>query len=107
MATAAFTIIWEFIVPPTRQAEFESRYGPDGDWVRLFRRGAGYLGSELLRDRADPQRYLTVDRWENLEAWRAFRSRFAADYDQLDRQFEGLAEHEAPLGEYGPAGEPT
>ena len=104
MAAAGFTTLWEFRVSPARQAEFESRYGPEGDWVRLFRRATGYLGSELLQDRADPLRYLTVDRWQSLEAWRSFRSRFAADYERLDREFERLATHEAALGEYRPAG---
>jgi hypothetical protein len=42
----------------------------------------------------------TIDRWESLEDWRTFRSRFAAEYERLDRQFEGLASREAPLGEY-------
>ena len=83
---AGYTSLWEFTVPPARQAEFEAHYGPAGAWVRLFRRGAGYLGSELLQDCKDPQRYLTVDRWESVEAWRAFRSRFAADYERLDRE---------------------
>ena len=73
MNTAGFTTLWEFTVPPGRQSEFEAHYGPEGDWVRLFRRATGYLGSELLQDRADPQRYLTVDRWTSPEAWRAFR----------------------------------
>ena len=91
MAAAGFTTLWEFAVLPARQAEFESHYGPEGDWVRLFRRGTGYLGSELLQDRANPQRYLTIDRWESLEAWRAFRRHFAEEYERLDREFEGLA----------------
>jgi heme-degrading monooxygenase HmoA len=104
MAAAAFTTLWEFTVEPARQAEFESHYGPEGNWVALFRRAEGYLGSELLQDRANPLRYLTVDRWESLEAWRAFRSRFASDYEQLDRELEGLASREVALGECAPAG---
>ena len=104
MSTAGFTTLWEFTVPPGRQSEFEAHYGPEGDGVRLFRRATGYLGSELLQDRADPQRYLTVDRWTSPEAWRAFRDRFATEYERLDRELEGLAAREAPLGEYRPAG---
>ena len=64
-----------------------------------------YRGSELLQDCKDPQRYLTVDRWESVEAWRAFRSRFAADYERLDRELEGIASRESALGAYRPAGE--
>ena len=104
MSAAGFTTLWEFTVLPARLAEFESHYGPEGDWVRLFRRGTGYLGSELLQDRANSLRYLTIDRWEIIEAWRAFRSRFAEEYERLDREFEGLASREAALGECAPAG---
>ncbi len=100
MAAAGFTTVWEFIVPASRRSEFESRYGPEGDWTSLFRQGAGYLGSELLQDRADPGRYLTVDRWESIEAWREFRARFSADYERLDHALEELATREVPLGEY-------
>ena len=100
---AGFTTLWEFTVPSSRQPEFEARYGPDGDWARLFRRAPGYLGTELLRDRSDPARYVTVDRWESIEAWLAFRRRFGAEYESLDRECAGLTAHEAPLGEYASA----
>ena len=101
---AGFTALWEFTVEAARRPEFETHYGPDGAWVRLFRRAPGYLGSELLHDRADPRRYLTVDRWESPEAWQAFRRQFGAEYERLDRELEGLASREAALGEYAPAG---
>ena len=78
--------------------------GPDGTWARLFRRANGYLGSELFRDRADPLHYLTIDRWESREDWLAFRREHGAEYERLDREFEGLTTREAPLGEYAPAG---
>jgi len=39
------TILWSFQTDPARIAEFEQAYGPDGDWARLFRRGAGFLGT--------------------------------------------------------------
>ena len=31
-------------------AEFERVYGTDGEWAEFFRRGRGYIGTELLRD---------------------------------------------------------
>jgi heme-degrading monooxygenase HmoA len=104
MAPAGYATLWAFTVRPERQAEFETHYGPAGTWVTLFRQAPGYLGSELLHDRADSRRYLTIDRWETREAFLAFRRRFAAEYERLDREFEGLTTHEAPLGEYAPAG---
>lgn len=104
MAGGSYATIWSFAVRPERQAEFERHYGPAGSWVRLFRRAPGYLGSELLRDRADAQRYLTIDRWQSREAWQAFRRQFAAEYEELDREFEAMTAAESPVGEFVPAG---
>ena len=52
--------------------EFERVYGPEGEWTGFFRRGAGYVGTELLRDVETPGRYLVIDRWESREAYQAF-----------------------------------
>ena len=104
MAGAGYATLWEFIVTAARQAEFEAHYGPDGTWARLFRLADGYLGTELLRDRGNSLRYLTIDRWESREAFEAFRRAHGAEYERLDREFEGLTTREAPLGEYAPAG---
>ena len=104
MAAGGYATLWEFTVLPAQQAAFESHYGPGGSWAALFRQAPGYLGSELLRDRMDPLRYVTIDRWASADAWRDFRRRFAAEYERLDREFEALTTHEAPLGEYVPAG---
>jgi heme-degrading monooxygenase HmoA len=104
MSVRSYVTLWAFSVEPSKQAEFEARYGADGSWVQLFRRADGYLGTELLRDRADATRYLTVDRWQSAEAWRAFQARFAAEYARLDRECEALTTRESPLGEYEAAG---
>lgn len=58
-----YTYPWEFLIEPTRREEFERHYGPNGTWVTLFRRSAGYRGTLLLRDRLNPLRFVTVDRW--------------------------------------------
>jgi heme-degrading monooxygenase HmoA len=103
---AVYATLWEFTVDAARQAEFEARYGPDGDWALLFRQAPGYRGTELLRDRSDARRYVTIDRWESLEAFQAFHARFGAEYARLDRECEGLTAREAKIGEFAPvAGE--
>ena len=99
MAAAGYATAWEFSVLPARQADFEKEYGQQGRWVALFRQAPGYLGSELLRDAADPLRYVTIDRWQSAETYRDFRRRFAVEYERLDREFEGWTLREAPLGE--------
>jgi len=93
-------IVWEFRVRPGREAEFESAYGPDGDWARLFRRDPAYRGTDLLRDGAAERRYVTVDRWASRAANDAFRERWRTEYEALDRRCESFTEHEAALGRY-------
>ncbi len=60
--------------------EFERVYGPDGDWSQFFRQGRGYIGSELLRDLEEPERYLVIDRWESADAYAAFLAEHQAEY---------------------------
>lgn len=61
-------------------AEFERVYGPDGEWARFFRRGRGYVGTELLKDVETPGRYLLIDRWESAEAYNEFVAANQAEY---------------------------
>ncbi|MGQ0430001.1 MAG: antibiotic biosynthesis monooxygenase family protein [Gammaproteobacteria bacterium] len=96
--------MWEFHVKAARQREFERRYGPDGDWARLFRGKPGFIGLELLQDRGHALRYLTLDRWATVEGYREFHERHATEYAALDRDCQGLTERETQLGEFGSVG---
>lgn len=53
-------------------AGFAEIYGPEGEWAQFFRTGTGYIGSELLHDVDEPERFLVIDRWESAEAYNAF-----------------------------------
>lgn len=103
MADEHYTYIWEYEVPPAQEAEFLAHYSPDGTWAELFRRSPGYLATELYRDRARSDRFLTIDHWRDEAAFREFRSRFAAEFDALDRQCSHVTRHEGSLGEFRPA----
>lgn len=69
-------------------AAFEQAYGPDGEWAQFFRTGEGYIGTELLRDVEEPDRYLVIDRWESIEAYNSFLAEHQAEY--LQRSDEAL-----------------
>jgi heme-degrading monooxygenase HmoA len=60
--------------------EFERAYGADGEWAQFFRRGAGYIGTELLHDVEIPTRYLVIDRWESAETYNAFAAEHRDEY---------------------------
>jgi heme-degrading monooxygenase HmoA len=105
---SAFSYIWEFEVTAAMETEFLRSYGPEGEWVALFRQHPGYLDTRLLRDAKRPGRYLTVDRWRSEASYREFRESHAAQYAALDRSCEALTQAEQSLGEYlesvGPPG---
>ena len=96
----AFVYVWEFQVDETRSVDFERHYGPCGTWAALFARAPGYLGTQLLRDEATPGRYLTIDRWQSAEAYRAFRARYDAEYAALDRQCGAYTRQERAIGSF-------
>ena len=92
------TILWQYDVKQGAIVEFERIYGSAGDWVKLFGRSSGYLGTELHRDVATRRRYIVLDRWRSAAEFAAFRARFNAEYAALDRACAGLSDRELPLG---------
>ena len=95
-----YLVIWEYRVRAGCQKEFEKMYSPNGLWARLFRRGAGYLNTELIHDPKNRSRYLTIDRWISSEAYDAFRANWREDYDALAAHCARLIEREAQLGAF-------
>jgi heme-degrading monooxygenase HmoA len=70
-----------------RDAEtFPEVYGPDGEWAKFFRQGAGFIGTELLRDVEEEDRYIVIDRWESIDAYNGFISANQKEY--LERSDE-------------------
>lgn len=93
-------IVWRFEPVAGREAEFARAYGPEGDWARLFMRAPGFLGTELLRERGRPGRWLTIDRWQSTAGHAAFARDHAAEYAALDERCEELTAHEERIGEF-------
>jgi heme-degrading monooxygenase HmoA len=92
-----YIILWEYHIKPEKLPKFEETYSPTGAWAGLFQKGAGYLGTELLRDETNPLRYLTIDRWASKAEYEAFLSTWEQAYAQMDAQCEGLTERESLL----------
>jgi len=95
-----FVVVWKFEVPEDKVAAFETAYGPEGAWARLFRTSPDYLGTELLRDAYVPGSYLTIDRWTSEDAFRAFRKQHDSEYEILDRQCDAFTGKETRVGAY-------
>ncbi|HKK08053.1 MAG TPA: antibiotic biosynthesis monooxygenase, partial [Gemmatimonadota bacterium] len=96
----SYVYVWRYEVPAASRARFEQVYGPDGDWVSLFRQADGYRSTRLLRDEADTGRYLTVDAWDSRSAHDAFRARFAEAYEALDESCASLTSAEELVGRF-------
>ncbi len=100
--TSEHVIIWQFSVRPGQEADFETAYGPKGEWAKLFALSADYLGTVLLRNSADPRCYMTIDRWASAAAFRLFRETHEADYGALDAKCGALTEAEVASGSWMP-----
>ncbi len=91
-------IVWEFIVKAEATPQFQRTYGPDGDWARLFRQYPGYRGTSLLRDAANPRRFLTIDHWETQQHVFQMRDGSTSEYSRLAVLLADLTESERELG---------
>ena len=98
-----YILIWEHQVKPDQRAEFEKVYAADGAWAELFKKGTGYVGTELLRQTDQPLRFLTIDRWASKEEYEIFQSQWEKEYKALDAQCETLTDNESQLGRWDSA----
>jgi heme-degrading monooxygenase HmoA len=89
-----FVRVWEFEVRAEQVGPFVSSYAADGAWTQLFARGDGYIDSRLYRDADDARRFVTVDRWRDLESWQGFLDRWSVEYEALDRHLDELTDAE-------------
>jgi heme-degrading monooxygenase HmoA len=89
--------VWEYDVPEAARAEFEQRYGGEGDWAQLFASSDGFRGTELFQSLDAPGRYLTVDRFLDEDAWLAFLTEHGDDYRSLDQSTATLTTDEREL----------
>jgi heme-degrading monooxygenase HmoA len=94
-----FVRVREYQVPGDRTKAFTAAYAADGAWGELFGKATGFLGTELYRDAAWADRFLTIYRWQDEQDWRSFLNAFGPAYEDLEAQLEGLAAVERSLFE--------
>jgi hypothetical protein len=99
-ALPKFVYVWEYFVRRDNVDEFESMYGPRGDWAQLFSRSADYFRTDLYRDVSNPRRFVTVDFWASKAARVGFREEVAAEFEILDTKGERLTETERFIGDF-------
>ena len=99
-AKTGFVIVWEFHVTASKRGAFETAYGPQGRWAKLFKTGAGYIRTELIRDLTSPTRYLTLDYWQSRGEYEAFRKKNVEAYALIDEKCEALTTKEIEVGRF-------
>jgi quinol monooxygenase YgiN len=97
---AGFVIVWEFRIRTARRRMFERAYGPDGEWAKFFRKGKGYLGTELIRDEDDAARYLTLDFWKSRKHYERFKHQNREMYQSIDEKNKSLTTRESEIGQF-------
>jgi hypothetical protein len=93
-----FVALWEYEVKPGCEERFEKVYGPEGDWVRLFRSDSNYRETRLLRDAFRPAIYHTLDFWNSRRVYENFLSGRRAEYEAIDKASAGLTVNERRIG---------
>lgn len=92
-----YVIEWVFLPEPGREDDFVAAYGPDGVWMKLFRCGDGFMGTELRALPEQPGWFRTIDCWESMEKYLAFREQYAARYAEIDAACAALTAREVPV----------
>ena len=102
----AFVVIWEFRVARSNCRKFESAYGPGGEWAKFFSRTRdnGYIETQLIHDRSNSQRYLTLDFWTSKQAYSRFKKENRLEYNAIDQRCESLTESESRVGRFSIVG---
>lgn len=95
-----FVVIWEYEVRAEHADAFAALYGTDGAWVALFREHDGFVGTELLRDAANPDRFASIDRWISEAAYDAFLAAAKPRYAEIDAQGDALTASERLVGRF-------
>jgi hypothetical protein len=95
-----YCYVWTYVVRPEHLHAFRAGYGPEGEWVDLFRRDPEYICTRFLGDRNNPTRFMTIDFWSSREACMSFRDRFRIEFEALDKRFEELTVQEVHVGDF-------
>ena len=100
MTKKVFVYIWEYIVKEECLSEFEKIYGPEGDWVQLFKKAKGYFATDLHQSISNTNRFITVDYWSTKEDRDNFRKKYSKEFALLDEHCERFTEQERLIGDF-------
>jgi hypothetical protein len=100
-------IIYEYVVKEGAGGHFELAYGPGGAWSRLFADYPGFRGTTLLRDTADPRRYLAIELWDTAAEREEALGDQWAEYADLNAALDGWTTSRTEVGTFRVRAEAT
>jgi heme-degrading monooxygenase HmoA len=95
-----YTIIFEFFVLKGNAKAFEELYGPGGDWIELFRKSEGFIGTELMINPEDPHHYVTVDKWNSEDIYYNFLHEYQKEYQKIDARGDSFTFDQRRVGSF-------
>ena len=93
-------MIWQYQVKSGSEEDFEKMYGPEGDWVQLFRLDSDYSQTMLLKDSSGRRIYQTLDFWNSKESYEGFYNKNEIEISRLDQIGDELTLSERLLGRF-------
>lgn len=81
-------------------SKFEKIYGPEGDWVQLFKKAKGYIATDLHQDISNANRFITIDSWNTKEDRDDFRKKYSKEFELLDKHCDGFTVREKLIGDF-------
>ena len=95
-----YSVVWKYIVKEENQMIFETEYGKQGTWAKLFSDSESYLGSILSIKEDSKSTYLLIDNWADKKSYDSFKIINSVIYNRLSSEFETLYENEEKIGEF-------
>ena len=97
---SVFTYSWEYYVNSDYKNDFIKEYNQQGSWVTLFKNVDGYIKTELLKDRNDGTRFITIDYWKSYEHYKSFIDKYKTEIEELDKKCEAYTVKEKKIGDF-------
>lgn len=80
--------------------DFLKAYCHNGEWAQLFLSDPYYIRTDLLESADDVDVYITIDYWTSRDARDAFREKYRAAFDALDKKCEAYTKRETLIGDF-------
>jgi len=94
----ACAYVWAYKIKPERRDDFVEAYASDGVWTAFFSQSPAYIRTDILADNDDPNRFSTIDYFENAEARATLVNEHKEAFAKIDKRWEEATLEETFIG---------